>query len=196
MAHTLGIRATSLGASAAVLGLAVVAAFSVSVRFIEFNAVVGPTIDVFAERPKDDPPLRPITRDRPPPTTTTEEPVITDIALADPQPLQISEFSSLVTTYEGPPEITSPRWLQRPRDLGIYYPRRAEARGVTGDVVLDCLVSPAGRLDCDVVSETPSNWGFGEAALAISRDHRMAPATREGVVVQGRYRMRVPFQVR
>jgi protein TonB len=67
---------------------------------------------------------------------------------------------------------------------------------VTGDVVLDCLVSSAGRLDCDVVSETPSNWGFGEAALAISRDHRMAPATRDGMAVQGRYRMRVPFQVR
>lgn len=193
MAHTLGMRATSLVASAAVLGLAVIAAFSASVRLIEFS--VDDAATIVTERPKDDPPPpRPITRDRPPPTPT-EDTVITDIPVADPQPLPINDFVGPVTTYEGPPEITNPRWLQRPRDLGIYYPRRAEERGVTGLVVLDCLVSSAGRLDCDVVSETPTNWGFGEAALAISRDHRMAPATRDGVAVQGRYRMRVPFQV-
>lgn len=196
MAQTLGMRATALAASAAILGLAVVAAFSVSVRLIDFETGIDRAIDVFTERPKDDPPPpRPITRTPPPPTTTTEEPVVTDIPVPDPRPLEIANFTG-PATYEGPPEITNPHWLRRPRDLGIYYPRRAQERGVTGSVVLDCLVSSAGRLDCGVVSETPANWGFGEAALAISRDHRMAPATQNGVAVQGRYRMRVPFEVR
>lgn len=194
MAHTLGMRATSLGASAALLGLAVIAAFSISIRLIEFEPVGETTIDVFTERPKEDPPpAPPIVRDRPPPITQ-ETPEITDAPVIDPLPQPV-DFPGPVTTFEGPREITNPRWLQRPRDLGVYYPRRAEERGVTGEVVLDCLVSTVGRLDCGVVLETPRNWGFAQAALAISRDHRMAPAMEDGVAVQGRYRMRVPFEV-
>jgi hypothetical protein len=45
------------------------------------------------------------------------------------------------------------------------------------------------------MSETPRGWGFGEAALAIAADHRMAPATRNGAPVEGRYTMRVPFEL-
>jgi hypothetical protein len=47
-----------------------------------------------------------------------------------------------------------------------------------------------------VVSETPANWGFGEAALRISGDYQMVPATRGGVPVEARHRMVVPFQIR
>jgi hypothetical protein len=61
--------------------------------------------------------------------------------------------------------------------------------------MLDCTVATSGRLVCAIVSETPSHWGFGEAALRISRDHVMVPAMRDGAAVEGRYRMRVPFQV-
>jgi hypothetical protein len=32
--------------------------------------------------------------------------------------------------------------------------------------------------------------------MQIARDHRMAPAMRDGVPVEGRYRMRVPFELR
>jgi hypothetical protein len=47
-----------------------------------------------------------------------------------------------------------------------------------------------------VVSETPANWGFGRAALEIAGDYRMVPAMRDGQAIEGRYRMRVPFEVR
>jgi TonB family protein len=194
MAHTLGLRATSFAASAALLGLAVLGALSISVTLSNIELISPPPIGTVVDAPRDPPPP-PIARN-PPPQDPVVEDTPTDVAVADPQPLQINDYAGPVATPPyTPPEITNPRWLQRPRDLGVYYPRRAEARGVTGEVVLDCLVSTIGRLDCDVVSETPRSWGFGEAALAISRDHRMAPATRDGVPVQARYRMRVPFEV-
>jgi periplasmic protein TonB len=193
MAHTLGLRATSFAASAALLGLAVLGALSISVTLSRIELISPPPIGTLVDAPPEPPP--PIVRDRPP-----QDPIVEDapaeVAVADPQPEPINVYTGPVATPPYVPrEITNPRWLQRPSDLGIYYPRRAEARGVTGEVVLDCLVSTIGRLDCDIVSETPRSWGFGEAALAIARDHRMAPATHDGVAVQGRYRMRVPFEV-
>jgi protein TonB len=193
MAHTLGLRATSFAASAALLGLAVLGALSISVTLSRIELISPPPIGTLVDAPPEPPP--PIVRDRPPQDPIVED-APTEVTVADPRPQQINVYTGpVVTPPYVPREITNPRWLQRPRDLGVYYPRRAEARGVTGEVVLDCLVSTIGRLDCGVVSETPRSWGFGEAALAISRDHRMAPATQDGVAVQGRYRMRVPFEV-
>jgi protein TonB len=97
-------------------------------------------------------------------------------------------------TYQ-PPTITSPEWLRRPRDLARYYPERALRHGIEGRVVLDCGVSTLGALSCLVVSQTPANWGFGEAALRISRDYQMVPARQNGIAVEARYRMVVPFQL-
>ena len=193
MAHTLGLRATSFAVSAAVLGLAVLGALSVTVTLSQIE--IGPgVITTITERPEDPPKPPPTIRARPP-QTVVDDPVATEQLVSDPSPQPPTEFLGPVAQPAGPPEITNPRWLRRPRDLAAYYPRRAIDRGVTGEVVLDCLVSPVGRLACSVVSETPPNWGFGEAALRISRDHLMAPATRDGMSIEGRYRMRVPFQV-
>ncbi|MEQ1619726.1 MAG: TonB family protein [Terricaulis sp.] len=72
---------------------------------------------------------------------------------------------------------------------------RAYALELEGDVSLDCLVSAEGRLDCAIVSEDPTGFGFGEAALRISRSFRMALMTLDGVpAAGGRYRMRIPFR--
>ena len=195
MAHTLGLRATSFAVSAAVLGLAVLGALSVSMTLTTIEFPSPPVIPSFTDRPPEPPPSRPIVRDPPPQNPIVDE-TPTELTVFDPTPIQINDYLGPVATPSyGPREITNPRWLQRPRNLGAYYPRRAEDRGVTGEVVLDCLVSTIGRLDCGVVSETPRNWGFGQAALAISRYHGMAPATEDGIAVLGRYRMRVPFEV-
>jgi protein TonB len=85
--------------------------------------------------------------------------------------------------------------LRRPTNLEIYYPGRARDRGVEGVVQLDCVVQVDGRLNCTIVSETPGGWQFGNAALRMARDHRMAPAARDGVPVEATYRMRVPFSL-
>jgi len=188
------MRATSVAASAVFIGLAVFAAFSVTIS-LQTQMDQGPiAIPMIREAPPEPP--TPITRPRTPPPTAP--PQQSDQALVDPLP---QTTTSTDITYDpgpvdiGPPEITNPRWLRRPQSLGSYYPRRALARDISGEVLLDCLVDTNGGLNCAIVSETPTNWGFGQAALRIAQDHRMVPASRDGQAVQGRYRMRVPFEL-
>ena len=119
----------------------------------------------------------------------TTDPVTTVQISTDP------ESSGPATPDPGPPTISNPHWLQTPRDLARFYPARAVRREIEGVAQLDCLVTAAGTLRCTVVSETPANWGFGAAALQIAESYRMAPAMRDGVAVEGRYRMHVPFQL-
>jgi protein TonB len=96
----------------------------------------------------------------------------------------------------GPLEITDPHWLNRPQDLSRYYPPRALRRGMEGQVRIDCVVDVTGWLtNCTLLDEAPANWGFGQAALRIAREHRMSPALRDGVPVTARYRMIVPFSL-
>ncbi|HRP10723.1 MAG TPA: energy transducer TonB, partial [Terricaulis sp.] len=94
-----------------------------------------------------------------------------------------------------PSVITDPTWVQRPdgRDFARHYPPRALDRGQEGRVTLDCIVNADGRISCTVTSEEPSGWGFGEAAIRISRSFRMAPATRDGAPTSGG-RVRVPIR--
>ncbi|MEZ5972967.1 MAG: TonB family protein [Hyphomonadaceae bacterium] len=92
-----------------------------------------------------------------------------------------------------PVVITSPVWVERPRNPERYYPRDAFMRGIAGEVVLDCDVDVDGRLSCAVASETPAGQGFGDAALRIASAHVMRPAMLNGTPVRGRYRMVVPF---
>jgi protein TonB len=189
------MRATSVGASAILLALAVFAAFSVTISFQTDSGLPPISFPVVPLPPEPTPPV--VREQTPPPRPLLEEPTEASF-----QPLTLPEHvvATGPTTYlpvaTGPSEITNPRWLRQPRDLASYYPGRALAREIGGQVLLDCLVDVNGALDCSVVTETPVNWGFGQAALRISRDYRMVPALRAGQAVQGRYRMRVPFEVR
>lgn len=187
-------RTTSLIASAGLLGAAVIAALTMSITMLPPPAGIdGNIIDMVTERPPEPPPI--IRESTPPPPSSTD--------LVEPQPFEpvqtietsASNTPHFVETGPAVETITRPHWLRRPSNLQIYYPRRAIQNEINGDVVLDCLVTIAGALNCSVVSETPPQWGFGAAALRIAADHRMEPAVRNGVAVEGRYRMRVPFRV-
>jgi protein TonB len=194
MSELVGVRTTSLAASAGLVGAALVLAFTATIAQMVFNPLTSPpTVPMFVA------PLEP----PPPPAEAAPpegEPLI--VAPADASPLaslpavEGDEGGLAAFSYgDDPADITNPRWLQRPRDLGAYYPRRARERGTEGQVVLDCLVTVEGLLNCRVASETPAGWGFGEAALQIARDHRMAPARQNGEPVIGRYRMVTPFRL-
>jgi len=193
MTQSLGMRATSVAASAMFVGLAVFAALSVTIS-LQTQTVDNPfVIPVFQEAPPETPP--PITRPQAPPPPQAP-PQASDMAVVDPPPATTStEVAFDYGPPVGPAEITNPRWLRRPQSLASYYPRRALARDISGQVLLDCLVDTNGALNCAIVSETPTNWGFGQAALRIAQDHRMVPASRDGQAVHGRYRMRVPFEL-
>jgi protein TonB len=201
MARTVTIRLISISSGALVTGLAAFLAASMKFGAMPMPTLFEPPIiqsDVIAR--KDPPKPQPVPR-RESRTPIAATPIIVDTiadpparydgpdVVADPQSDVLAAFAG------GAPRavITTPDWIRRPSDLAAYYPARALDRGREGVVVLDCLVGVDGRLGCAVLSETPSGWGFGEAALAIARDHEMVPATRDGAPVAAQYRMRVPF---
>lgn len=194
MTQSIGMRATALAASSALLGAAVIVALTFTYALPAIDLPFdGPPVEMEIEPPAP-PPVRPQT-----PITQT---VTSDAEALEPLPdaTQIADLEPVSSTSGdvGPPTVMTierPHWLQRPANLQRYYPRRALDGGVQGDVVLDCLVRTSGYLACDVVSETPAGRGFADAALRIAADHRMTPATHNGVAVEGRYRMRVPFRV-
>ena len=193
MADSLATRATSLAVSTAALGLAAFAAltFTISLRSDE-PPPAGGTIVASVEPPP---------QQRPADAQEDPAPALEDFALFVAPPLApvvasgVFATASWPTQSSGPAIIEDPTWTERPHDLSRYYPPRALARGMEGEAVLDCRVDVFGALACSVRSETPAGWGFGAAALRIAADHRMAPATRDGMPVEGRYRMQVPFNL-
>jgi periplasmic protein TonB len=195
MSQALVARAASFGASALLMGGLVLLALTMTyvVQETEIFGPQPPLIDMAYEPPLPPPPQATTTR---PQTAPVEDPFVTEPF----QPMETRSTEPLEPyigplTPVGPIEITSPHWQRRPSDLTRYYPDRALGRNIEGEAVLNCLVATSGLLNCDVVSETPTGWGFGEAAQRIARAHRMVPATRSGVAVEGRYVMRVPFQI-
>jgi protein TonB len=193
MSETATLRATSLLASTGILGGLVIVALTFTYALeIADPFPEAPTFETVRDPPPTPPPPEPVRQPVRVPTTVADP--MTTILPARP----IDPTTNIVA--EGPPtlvlaqEITDPQWLRRPRNLQRYYPRAAITRGVEGLVVLDCMVATTGDLRCRVISETPGEWGFGDAALRIAAEHRMAPARSNGTPVEGRYRMRVPFR--
>src|SRR3954465_521852 len=83
--------------------------------------------------------------------------------------------------------VVHPYWTNRPtrEDLERLYP--SKARGIQGDVKVDCVVDENGRFSsCDVVSESPSGLGFGDSTIALSKLFRMKPVDGDGLLVAGR----------
>jgi len=99
-------------------------------------------------------------------------------ALADPP----------TDTAAPPPHvITNPDWLKTSGDsLMRAYPARAEKDHVSGAARITCKVMADSQLEaCEVLSETPEGYGFGQAALAMASQFKMRPQTRDGQPVGG-----------
>ena len=92
----------------------------------------------------------------------------------------------------------APDWLVRPDGARIerFYPDRALRGSVEGRVVLTCIVGVDTRLqDCHVASENPPAYGFGDAALKLSAEMRMAPAIRQGLPAESLVRIPLAFKM-
>ncbi|MDB5441590.1 MAG: energy transducer TonB, partial [Caulobacteraceae bacterium] len=69
-------------------------------------------------------------------------------------------------------------WLRMPTaaQLTSVFPSGAQEAGVSGRVILSCLVDTAGQArSCLPVVESPVGWGFGTAALVVSKYFQMKP---------------------
>jgi periplasmic protein TonB len=154
-------------------------------------------VKVEIEEKAKPPPPPPPPPDRPPPPPPPEQRVPPPDLSAPPTPTPIPVAVDPPPSPPTPAVLTGMVWLQRPssQDFSRYYPPRALEREQEGRVMLDCLVDGSGRISCTVISEDPDGWGFGEAALRISRNFRAAAQTSDGRATSGG-RTRVPITFR
>ncbi|MBC6982719.1 TonB family protein [Caulobacter sp. 17J80-11] len=87
-----------------------------------------------------------------------------------------------------PPVIANPKWISKPTSdqMARWYPLGAIEKEVSGRVVMKCRVTATGSVgNCAVTSEDPAGYGFGDAAIKLSRYFKMSPRTVDGQPVEG-----------
>jgi protein TonB len=137
----------------------------------------------------------------PPPPVQPRPPAVVPMNVPAPPPLFIAPVEKpkppppappVVAAPAPPPPrptvITNPDWLSKPTgdEVASAYPDRAQRLNVSGRAELACSVTAKGTVtDCSVVSEDPSDQGFGGAAMKLTRFFKMRPMTRDGEPVGG-----------
>ena len=78
-------------------------------------------------------------------------------------------------------------WASKPtgEQIADVFPDKAMRQSVSGRIMLECQTTKTGSLaSCVILSETPRDFGFGAAALKLSRYFRMNAKTAD-VVLEG-----------
>lgn len=86
------------------------------------------------------------------------------------------------------PGDSNPDWVRKPTadELAAVYPTKAMETAKSGRAVIHCQVTIEGFLErCQVVSESPADYGFGAAALQLAPQFRLSPKIRGGRPVAG-----------
>ena len=95
--------------------------------------------------------------------------------------VKIAKAEDPPDTAEPPPPVVpedSTHWAHKPlaADYGAAYPPAAANLGLSGEATLHCAVIGDGRLrGCKVLRESPSGYGFGQAAVTVAAYYRAAP---------------------
>lgn len=97
------------------------------------------------------------------------------------------------------PSLIAPDWATKPtaQDLVRYYPAEAAKAHLPGRSTVSCDVKLDGHLEnCTVLSESPTEAGFGEATLALTQYFQMKPASLDGKpTAGGKVTIPIVFQV-
>jgi TonB family protein len=94
--------------------------------------------------------------------------------------------------------MSTPKILTKPTAAQIKeaYPVRALSDQVEGGAIIVCAVTGQGSLaSCRVAREVPNGYGFGQAAVDLAPDFKMAPALVDGEPINGApVTLTVPFR--
>ena len=91
-----------------------------------------------------------------------------------------------------------PDWRRKPSgdEMAHVYPQAALEKELSGRATISCYVRLDGMLrDCTVVSEEPAGYGFGAAAVELSRSFEMYPGIRDGVPQESTVRIPIAFSL-
>lgn len=108
--------------------------------------------------------------------------------------LAIATFSSVCSAEETSRTVKKTEWVASPSaELAArYYPDRAQRMEVSGRAIVDCGVAGDGKFqDCRVISESPTDYGFGDSAIKLARFMQVAPLSKKDIR-KGRTRRIIP----
>jgi hypothetical protein len=84
-----------------------------------------------------------------------------------------------------PEQVLGENWIgmmSTPKGME-HYPPAAVRRKITGWVMVRCTMGPKSEaLDCTAIAETPSGWGFAQAALGMTDQVRLVSGRSFGTV--------------
>jgi TonB family protein len=110
--------------------------------------------------------------------------------------MQAAALATLTLFLMGGAPPAQPVWIAAPTGEAMVaaYPAAARLAHAGGRVVLSCAVTAQGGLDnCRVVSQSPEDQGFGEAALVLAPSFRMREALSDGSAATG-LRFSIPIR--
>jgi protein TonB len=92
--------------------------------------------------------------------------------------------------------ITNPQWSRRPQPTERDFPDRALQSGTSGSATVRCTVQANGRpTGCQVVSEEPSGYGFGRAAVRVVERGQLSPRTVDGAAQNATFVATIRFPI-
>ncbi len=102
----------------------------------------------------------------------------------------LGDMSNIVMTDEA--VDTPPRPTTR---AAIEYPPRARAKGITGYVLFNLLITPSGEVETAQILESVPPGVFDEVALAAIRQWRFEPAVYQGKNVRVWAKQKISFNL-
>ncbi len=99
-----------------------------------------------------------------------------------------SGLAQPAAVQDRPHIITHPDWVTQPtqNQFDSIFPARVLRLGRSGTALMTCTVTDEGLVqNCQVARESPSEGGYGDAAVAAAQFFRMKPMTIDGVPVGG-----------
>jgi protein TonB len=102
----------------------------------------------------------------------------------------LGDMSNIVMTDEAVDE--PPRPASR---VAMEYPQRARAKGITGHVLFNLLISVTGEVETAQILESVPTGVFDEAALASIRQWKFEPALYKGKSVKVWAKQKISFNL-